>query len=119
VGVFDKMKFWDKKEPEVPAYDLGAQSMGSMEPHPLEQPGQESFNPQGFQQQSYPQYPSATPFPGSPEPEHISTHDQTVHPRDIELILAKLDAIKAELDSLHQRVRKIEQVTEPQQKKYW
>ena len=37
--------------------------------------------------------------------------------RDIELILAKLDAIKAELDSVHQRIRKIEQTTEPQQRR--
>ena len=31
--------------------------------------------------------------------------------RDMELVLAKLDAIKSELDSLHQRVRKIEQTS--------
>ena len=43
-----------------------------------------------------------------------SSQSDYSHPpsRDVELILAKLDAIKAELDSLHQRVRKIEQSTD-------
>ena len=35
--------------------------------------------------------------------------------KDLQLILAKLDAIKSELDSLHQRVRKIEQIAEADQ----
>lgn len=39
-----------------------------------------------------------------PEDEHRS--------RDMELVLAKLDAVKAELDSVHQRIRKIEQSTD-------
>jgi hypothetical protein len=48
-----------------------------------------------------------------------------VQSRDIELILAKLDGIKSELDALHQRVRKIEQLSDTQQNaqqqksRYW
>ncbi len=39
--------------------------------------------------------------------------------RDMELVLAKLDAIKAELDSVHQRIRKIEQSTDTHKKYNW
>ncbi len=67
---------------------------------------------------------SFNPHIQSPEPGYSSplTRDavpETLHQdypegrnRDMELILAKLDSIKAELDSLHQRVKKIEQATE-------
>ncbi|MDD9952821.1 MAG: hypothetical protein OXR66_00630 [Candidatus Woesearchaeota archaeon] len=59
-------------------------------------------------------YPSQATFPDGtlgaqelPEPRE----------RDAELVLAKLDAIKAELDALHQRIRKIENISE--KKRYW
>jgi hypothetical protein len=89
------------------------------------------------------QYPAPQPFPGSGQypgdaghdagmqdtghmQSHDASHDSGIHPRDIELILAKLDAIKSELDALHQRVRAIEQTTAPSanagpgaQKRYW
>lgn len=80
-----------------------------------------AFNPQPFAQQNYPQ---STPFPGRPPPQAAfqpvqEQHEApAIHPRDVELILAKLDAIKSEMDALHQRVRKIEQATESG-KKYW
>lgn len=35
--------------------------------------------------------------------------------KDLQIILAKLDAIKSELDSLHQRVQKIERIAEADQ----
>lgn len=81
------------------------------------------------------QYPPAQPFPGSvpfQQQQYAQQYPQgpqgqvqdSLHVRDTELILAKLDGIKSELDALHQRVRKIEQyydaqTAQTQQKKYW
>lgn len=151
MGVFDKVKFWKREEEPAnapPEYDLGAQQfdannpmgMPMTSPDPLAQhdPLGASMSQQGDQmfaasQQPYPQqypqqgYPGGAPFPGSPQqayPGQVPAQeppDQIVHPRDIELILAKLDSIKSEIDALHQRVRKIEQYydAQTQQKRYW
>ncbi len=105
-------------------------------------PGQEQ--PSQFSQS--PTYPQAQPFPGSQAQQYSAQHTQQnnqqfsnqehhlggqeVHPRDVELILAKLDGIKSEIDSLHMRVKKIEQYYDAatpaqqsnqntQQKHYW
>lgn len=93
----------------------------------------QQYPPQPFAQQ----YPGSTPFPGSPQqsqqpPQGYAQQAQpqfsqpypyaSVQPRDVELIIEKLDGIKSELDALHQRVRKIEQAydtKEQQQKRYW
>jgi len=56
-------------------------------------------------------YRSTTPLAGSTVPDTYEEYPQG-RDRDMELILAKLDSIKSELDSLHQRVRKIESSTE-------
>jgi hypothetical protein len=127
VGIIDKAKFWKKEEPDLglpPAtpqqYDYGAQGYQMPHTDPLQQ--QPMAEPDPFAQQSFQQYPPSTPFPGSPKTEQYAEHtEHSIHPRDVELILAKLDSIKSELDALHLRVRKIEQATEVQQtqKKYW
>ncbi len=73
-----------------------------------------TFAPDPTEKRSTPPYPGAAPIPGQnravPQEEHESYEEAPS--RDIQLILAKLDAIKAELDSLHQRVRKIESTSD-------
>ena len=106
-------------------------------------PGSDPHAPNAFAGQemphlSTPQYPGGSPVPGTagyrqtpggypaqqPYPQQQFPQAQQVPPgqygdydesRDVELILAKLDAIKAELDSVHQRVRKLEQFVDAQQ----
>jgi hypothetical protein len=126
--------------PEQPHTDVvnGQGQYPGMQPDPMvgaqstfgnsmQQPSttqQNTFNHDVF---AYQQYPQSTPFPGSAhqvqQEQFVEpVHDQAVHPRDVELILAKLDAIKSELDSLHQRVRKLEQIADnqvTQKNKYW
>jgi len=100
---------------------LGTPKPGSTPSHDAfgaQDPMSSSFAPDPSVQ-SNAAYPAAAPFPGQnrtlPREEEYEVHPE-VHAdtsrRDTELILAKLDAIKAELDSLHQRVRKIESVTD-------
>jgi hypothetical protein len=138
LSLLGKLQFWKKDDEfasptEAPhTFDLGSstdplQTHDPLQSNPFQT--QQSFEQQGFSQQpsSFAQYPQGTAFPGrqqpAPVPEQYQEHqDQGIHPRDVELILAKLDAIKSELDALHQRVRKIEQVNDNQvgqQKKYW
>lgn len=135
------------KPAEQPQYDLNSQYGGQhADPYQAQDPlrttdplagqqqtgQQDAFGHEVFnQQQSYPQYPqSSTPFPGSAaarqqiqqEQYPEQGRDAAIHPRDVELILAKLDGIKSELDALHQRVRKLEQIADrqaEQKNKYW
>ncbi|MBR9703378.1 hypothetical protein GOV10_05035, partial [Candidatus Woesearchaeota archaeon] len=64
-------------------------------------------------------YPSAAvPIPGQNRGMPVGApghYDDEAPSRDVELILAKLDAIKAELDSVHQRVKKLEASSDAQQ----
>jgi len=127
----DKVKFWKRDDfssdlgkgaDQPPSFDLGTGRFDPSAPDPMHQDATPDGFPQQFAQQSYPQ---STPFPGSLQPRQQQQVEQYQEPgvsqRDVELILAKLDAIKSDLDALHQRVRKIEQATEqpPQQKRYW
>ena len=140
MGVLDRVKFWKRDDPGRDlSYDLGAQNFGTQDPNqqlgqfnPDPMPGSShgtQFPDQGGQEQSaspdrypMPQYPASVPFPGS---QQVSpqAREEAIHPRDVELILAKLDAIKSELDALHQRVRKIEQTSDQDQlaarRRYW
>jgi hypothetical protein len=127
LGVFDKIQFWKKEEPiadpgEAPSpYDLGVTHSD-----PLQHEDPFAQQHEAAPNFSTPAYPQGSTFPGRMQvPPQAQMQvpvdaapDPSIHPRDIELILAKLDAIKSEMDALHQRVRKIEQATEPQ-KKYW
>jgi hypothetical protein len=125
VGLLDKLQFW-KKDDFTPSYDappdLPPESHDVLQtPDPM----RDQFTPatnDPFTSAS-PQYPQPAAFPGtgSRQPQQSQYEEPSVHPRDVELILAKLDAIKSEMDALHQRVRKIEQSVEaPGQKaKYW
>lgn len=138
---FGRLKFWNK--PEEP---LANQESFLPQAEPMYAPSQDPFasgnrdplsnqpfspsdsRPQSFDQRSA-QYPVGVPFPGStpqvPQQQWeapVAQQDVAVglSGREVELILAKLDAIRSEIDSLHQRIRRIEQATEPPgNKRYW
>lgn len=72
--------------------------------------------------------PDLNSVTGSPKPkEQLPTDDFMTSPaktgpvssshveKDLQIIIAKLDAVKSELDSLHQRVQRIERIAEADQ----
>jgi hypothetical protein len=117
VGVIN-LKFWKKKD------DLGLQDFKPIDPlggNDLGLPKQDFgvTNPtadnfqlsQGFQQpqaQPFQQFQQQAPQQQFQQPQSFPSNNA----RDLDLVLAKLDAIKAEIDSLHQRIMRIERIAE-------
>lgn len=139
---FGRLKFWSKQEEP-----LASQESFLPQTEPVYTPNQDPYmtgNKDPFSNQTFSsldgmqesfnqrsaQYPVGVPFPGS-TPQPAQPPQQWEAPmqqeasvgltgREVELILAKLDAIRSEIDALHQRVRRIEQATEPPtNKRYW
>jgi hypothetical protein len=119
MGMFDFMKFWKKKDdleiPAMPADDPnlgmpgadmpgleGAPPMpgapGMEGPPPM--PGMEPTTAMGPEQP--PMFKPAEPLPATPAAQPAAQG------QDMQLINAKLDAIKAGIDGLHQRMDKME-----------
>ncbi len=83
--VMEKLKFWKKEEPMVPP----------LEPRPMTGFSEEpSFQPESFHQ------PGPSPF--SMPPQGSS--------REMDLILSKLDTIRALLTSMEQRLTNLEKI---------
>ncbi len=104
MSIFGKLKFWKKGDglslgdelampkSAFPQDELGLQSPGlpQMPQMPLSEPRMESFN------DSPRAYPQQQPY-YSPN-------------RDIDLVVAKLDALKATLENINQRLANLERV---------
>ena len=127
------LKFWKKKESSFEPLDTKSfdASLGNTLDNPLNQPSgfpsslpgstfsperADPFAPSAFGQPtnpgfSRPQFPEGSPFPQQP----LALQPAPGHDRDTELIIAKLDAIKSELDSLHQRLIRLENQINVQQ----
>lgn len=57
-----------------------------------------------------------SPFMSAPQETPPASAGSSVHvEKDLQIIIAKLDAVKSELDSLHQRVQRIERIAEADQ----
>ncbi|VVB80989.1 Uncharacterised protein [uncultured archaeon] len=96
MGLFDKLQFWKKEEalPEMPAAPeilapeqpapMGVEHLGM--PHPMEPP-EPAFQPQSFGQQQ----------------QFTMSSDQ-----QLQLISSKLDTIKAQLETVLQRLERLE-----------
>ncbi len=129
MGILDKVMFWKKKD------DFGDMDLGGKDnlafgddfgqgnfPGQSAAPGtglgsdvggrgfgsysQQYPRPQGFQQQPYPQQPSFSQ-PSYPQP---SNYGQEVESKNLEIISSKLDAIRASLESLNQRLANLEAI---------
>ncbi len=130
MGILGKFAFWKKKDDfgdlgkdldlgkdfgmdQGPSPDLG---MG-LEPLP-QQPYQKypSMQPQpGFSAQSFPaQQPYQNSYPSSPSFAG-SSNDSYIASKNLEIISSKLDALKASMDSLNQRVANIEAIARGEQ----
>ena len=82
----DKLKFWKKEEPMVPPLEPRPMSGFSEEP---------SFQPESF-------HPSSSTSPFGMPPQGSS--------REMDLILSKLDTIRALLASMEQRLSNLEKI---------
>jgi hypothetical protein len=113
--LLDKMSFWRKKPEEE--FSLPPLEMAGTDQPPLQ-----PFTPE--------RSPLAEPPPFTPSAQHSPfSQSSTASPqdRDIQLVLAKLDTIKAQLDNLNERVARIERIAEaseaavqvPQQRARW
>jgi hypothetical protein len=129
MAILDKLAFWKKKD-EFDLGDLGPmpgeekdKGMPSATPSPFEK--EMGTEPSGFPEEpsthpspaaGVPEEPSGPDFsapPGGPAPTHPAAA-QMPSPasgnRDIELISAKLDAIKAMLENINQRLATLERI---------
>jgi len=113
MALLDKMAFWKKK----PEDDF---SLPPLEMPGTDMPPLQAFTPERSPLAEPPPFtPSST---GSPFAQPSSSPD-----KDMQLIIAKLDTIKAQLDNLNERVARIERIAEaseaanqvPQQRARW
>ena len=97
----------------------GQDQMNQQFPPPFSAPNQQ---PQQYSQDSYDNMPrgQAAGYPPEREIRGRETNNlaEINMGKDFEIINAKLDAIKAELDSINQRVKRIERMNEPQTGKH-
>ncbi len=100
MAIWEKLKFWKKDElPVLP--DIGAATPLPEEEkfgRGFEMPDHPAFGPQ---QQGYGQFPSS---------QQMQYPQQQVRDKDLEIISAKLDAIKANVESISQRMERLERL---------
>ena|SRR3989338_3276801 len=113
MGMFDGLKFWKKKDKDIglgAGFGMGNETgipsdWGTSQQQPF-QPSQPSFQPIQPQMESFQGYKSYN------------------ESRDTELVLAKLDSMKAMLDNINQRLLNLEraaygeQYSQPSQPQY-
>ncbi|MBR9699659.1 hypothetical protein GOV09_04340 [Candidatus Woesearchaeota archaeon] len=129
MGFLGKLAFWKKNEPDfgsdmgMPNTDFSAQNdLGLPKPDPTafqgvgDPEGQRSMN-QSLSQQMAPD-PRSTGYSTFSQPP--VQQQQQHNGADMEVVLAKLDALKASLDSINQRLQNIERIAyaEQQDSKY-
>lgn len=101
MGILDKVKFWKKDtalKDETAMPPMGEErgmpatpDFGAPRPYPAPPPSQ-------------PSYPSPTPA------QQPRAFQERFSSRDMEMINAKLDAIKANLESINQRIANLERI---------
>lgn len=113
MGIFDKIMFWKKKD-ELDFDDIGSSKEGTDAP-PMDDLGLDQ-KPAGLDEKSL-FHDEETPAPAStpgaleqrpaPPPPSATAGSKD---RDLELIMSKLDTIKAILTSMDQRIANLETV---------
>jgi hypothetical protein len=122
MGVFDKLMFWKKKED-----DLGLGNLGAANPNMGAVPDDPFSSEIGMPQQQFGQYRqqySQQQYPGQFQQPSFSRADypgqqgfqspQGYGNKDLEVVSAKLDALKAYMDSVNQRLANLERLAEQQ-----
>ena len=120
MGVFGKLAFWKKKDDlgDI-GKDLGLDKDLGMDfstgPSPdlgmnLEQQPQQPFQKYpSFQQQNFQQQPSFN------QPAQQMSNDSYIASKNLEVISSKLDAVRASLDSINQRLANLEGIARNEQ----
>ena len=103
MGIFGKLMFWRKND-EIGLDNLG---LNTQEPAPMQQPAYPDPS-QPWMQQT--QQPSPYYLQQQPQMESLQTSNLYAAGKQMELVSAKLDALKASLDSLSQRIANIERM---------
>ena len=131
MGIFGKLAFWKKKDDLGLDKDLGkdlgfdkdfGMDMGQgpspdlgmgIEPS---QPGQQSFQKYpSFQQSSFqPNFPPQPSFQQQPSFQP-SSNDSYIASKNLEVISSKLDALRASIESINQRLANIEAIARGEQ----
>ena len=120
MGILNKLAFW-KKHDDLNFDDLAAKELGTTPQNDLglqENPATLGLNEKSpFQEQAAETQPLPTHLQESPFPQKQPVQGS----RDMELISSKLDTIKAILQSMEQRIAKIEQAAgiEQQKQRLW
>ncbi|MBN2454515.1 hypothetical protein JXB11_03135 [Candidatus Woesearchaeota archaeon] len=124
MGMFGKLMFWKKSDDlGLKGDDLGLGDLGKMPgDDPLQQNAdqyglpQQQGMPHDFSQpqQPFPQQSMQQPYFQSSTPSMDSMQSQRSYRAnsDMELVSAKLDAIRAALDSINQRLANLERIAE-------
>ncbi len=108
MSVFGKLKFWKKGDDlpfgdelampksAFPQDELGLQSPGlpQMQQMPISEPRMDNFR----------EAPRAYPQPYPQQPQYYGAN------RDLDLVVAKLDALRATLENINQRLANLERV---------
>ena len=131
MGILSKLAFWKRKDDfgsigkdfdlgkdfgmeQGPSPDLGL-GLEPLPQQPLQKYGSFQQPQQGFSSQAYPAmqpYPSA--YPGNQSFPNNSS-DSVIASKNLEVISSKLDALKASMDALNQRVANIEAIARGEQ----
>lgn len=125
MGFFGKLKFW-KKDDEFSDLGLGNEDLGFSSSQstglglPKEGlPTQES--PEGIAPKQSPEYPDLSkPYTTTPvQQAETGSTDMYKISKEVEVISSKIDALKASMDSINQRLANLERIAEGDKKKSW
>ncbi len=103
MGIFGKLMFWRKND-EIGLDNLG---LNPQEPAPMQQPVFPDNSQQPWMQ---PQVGQPSPYYPQQQMESLQTSNLYAAGKQMEVVSAKLDALKASLDSLSQRMANIERM---------
>jgi len=114
MAILDKVMFWKKKKEEL----------GKLEEAPL--PGEEAM-PKFEEEAPRPEWrppeeleikPTAPPLGAQPQvPAYAPSQD--IIAKDLEVLSAKLDALRASIESMNQRLANLERIAEESKKRTW
>ena len=124
MGIMDKLAFWKKKDDFADiGKDLGIDKDFGMDSGPSPDLGLGIDQGQGPQQpfQKYPSFQQPQNFPSYQAPQPFSqapsypSNDEFINSKNLEVISSKLDALRASVESMNQRLANIEAIARGEQ----
>lgn len=118
MGVLGKLMFWHKKEELGDNLGLPKDTFPGPNPYQGDYGQQQPWSQPGMGSYTQPQMPTAQ----MPQMESLQSSSAYAASKQMELISAKLDALKAAIDALNQRIANMERIKETEdyyRKKGW